>query len=78
MDTDISEEVIWKMIDIYFRDNPQGLVRHHIDSYNDFLDYDLSTIFKETNPLKIDLEYDKKKKRFFIFCKDFFCRRTRK
>lgn len=64
---DISDEVIWKMIDIYFRDNPQGLVRHHIDSYNDFLDYDLSNIFKETNPLKLDLEYDKTKN-IFIFC----------
>jgi DNA-directed RNA polymerase beta subunit len=51
----ISDEIIWKMIDIYFRDNPQGLVRHHIESYNDFLDYDLSTIFRETNPLKLDL-----------------------
>jgi DNA-directed RNA polymerase II subunit RPB2 len=64
MDTDISDEIIWKMIDVYFRDNPQGLVRHHIDSYNDFLDYDLSSIFKETNPLKLDLEYDAKKNIF--------------
>ena len=72
MDTDISDEIIWKMIDVYFRDNPQGLVRHHIDSYNDFLDYDLSTIFKETNPLKLDLEYDKKKNLFLSSAKIYF------
>ena len=68
----VSDEVIWKMIDIYFRDNPQGLVRHHIDSYNDFLDYDLSTIFKETNPLKLDLEYDKTKNIFLSSAKIYF------
>ena len=72
MDTDISDEVIWKMMDVYFRDNPQGLVRHHIDSYNDFLDYDLSTIFKETNPLKLDLEYDAKKNIFLSSAKIYF------
>jgi len=75
---DISEEVIWKMIDIYFRDNPQGLVRHHIDSYNDFLDYDLSTIFKETNPLKLDLEYDKNKNIFLSSASIYFAGKTGK
>ena len=75
---DISDEVIWKMIDIYFRDNPQGLVRHHIDSYNDFLDYDLSNIFKETNPLKLDLEYDKTKNIFLSSAKIYFAGKTGK
>lgn len=60
----LEEDFIWKIIDIYFRDNPQALVRHHIESYNDFLDYDLSTIFRETNPLKIDLEYNDQKNTF--------------
>ena len=78
MDTDISDEIIWKMIDVYFRDNPQGLVRHHIDSYNDFLDYDLSSIFKETNPLKLDLEYDAKKNIFLSSAKIFFAGTTGK
>ena len=27
---------IWKIIDTYFHDNPQALVNHHIDSYDDF------------------------------------------
>jgi len=75
---DISDEVIWKMIDIYFRDNPQGLVRHHIDSYNDFLDYDLSNIFKETNPLKLDLEYDKTKNIFLSSANIYFAGKSGK
>lgn len=28
--------VLWKIIDSYFRDNPQNLVQHHIESYDDF------------------------------------------
>ena len=58
------DDAIWKIIDIYFRDNPQCLVKHHIESYDDFLDYDLSQIFKETNPLKLDLDYNEEKKFF--------------
>ena len=60
----LEEDFVWNIIDTYFRDNPQALVRHHIESYNDFLDYDLSTIFRETNPLKIDLEYNDRKNTF--------------
>ena len=58
------DDAIWKLIDIYFRDNPQCLVKHHIESYDDFLDYDLSRIFKETNPLKLDLDYNENTKSF--------------
>ena len=61
---EINEDVIWKMIDVYFRDNPQGLVRHHIESYDDFLDDGLSQIFRETNPLKLDLDYDETLRKF--------------
>ena len=32
----MEESIIWKLIDTYFQDNPQALVRHHIESYNDF------------------------------------------
>jgi hypothetical protein len=42
---EINEEIIWKLMDIYFKDNPQSLVKHHIESYDDFLDSDLSHIF---------------------------------
>lgn len=42
---------IWKIIDTYFHDNPQALVRHHIDSYNDFFKTGIYQIFKEKNPI---------------------------
>ena len=72
------EDFIWKIIDVYFRDNPQALVRHHIESYNDFLDYDLSSIFRETNPLKIDLEYDEHKNTFQSSARLYFGGKTGK
>ena len=68
----LEEDFVWNIIDTYFRDNPQALVRHHIESYNDFLDYDLSTMFRETNPLKIDLEYNEKKNTFQSSAQLFF------
>ena len=59
---DLREDTIWKLIDTYFRDNPQALVRHHVDSYNDFFKTGIQQIFKETNPLKLELDYDDDKK----------------
>ena len=32
----MDNSVIWNLIDKYFENNPQTLVRHHIDSYDDF------------------------------------------
>ena len=37
---------IWDIVDCYFRDNPQSLVRHHIESYNDFFKDDIFKMFK--------------------------------
>jgi DNA-directed RNA polymerase II subunit RPB2 len=44
---------LWKIIDSYFNDNPQALVRHHIDSYNDFFKSSIYQIFKEKNPIRL-------------------------
>lgn len=54
----MEDSTIWKLLDIYFRENPQTLVRHHIDSYNQFFTKDLYQIFKEMNPLKLEVDYD--------------------
>ena len=32
----------WDVINAYFRDTPNYLVRHHIDSYNDFIQNKIS------------------------------------
>ena len=62
----------WNIIENFFTDNPQVLVQHHINSYNEFFRTGLKSVFKEKNPdsgpAKKDFrgilpyEYDKKGK----------------
>jgi DNA-directed RNA polymerase II subunit RPB2 len=56
----MDDSMIWKIINTYFEDNPQSLVRHHIDSYNDFFKNGIFQLFKEKNPLRINTRYDEK------------------
>jgi len=49
---------IWKIIHAYFQDNPQSLVAHHLESYNDFFKHGIFQIFKEKNPVSISSVYD--------------------
>ena len=49
---------IWKIINSYFEDNPQALVAHHLESYNDFFRNGIFQIFKEKNPVSISSVYD--------------------
>ena len=53
MDENSASQLPMTLIDKYFQDNPQGLVKHHLESYNDFFTDDLPRIFKEKNPIKI-------------------------
>tara|TARA_A100001015_G_scaffold293079_1_gene369248 strand:- start:342 stop:521 length:180 start_codon:yes stop_codon:yes gene_type:complete len=46
-------ELPWEIIDKYFNDNKNLLVRHQINSFNDFFNNGLKRIFKEKNPIKI-------------------------
>jgi DNA-directed RNA polymerase II subunit RPB2 len=55
----MDNSTIWKIIDKYFEDNPQALVRHHIESYNDFFKNGIYQIFKDKNPVTIERVYDK-------------------
>jgi DNA-directed RNA polymerase II subunit RPB2 len=48
----------WKIINKYFEDNPQSLVRHHVESYNDFFKHGIFQIFKEKNPVRIQTRFD--------------------
>ena len=50
----------WKIINKMFEGNPQSLVRHHIESYNDFYKTGIFQIFKEKNPIRIQTRYDDK------------------
>ena len=46
------EEISWKVIDTYFNENPENLVSHHLNSYNDFFSTGINRIFKENNPVR--------------------------
>ena len=52
--------ILWKIIDSYFQENPQALVSHHIESYNDFFKNGIFQIFKEKNPITLETRYDEK------------------
>jgi DNA-directed RNA polymerase II subunit RPB2 len=52
------ETLIWEFIHTYFNDNPQALVNHHVESYNDFFEQGIRQIFREKNPLKWTSQYD--------------------
>ena len=54
----INDELIWKIINSHFNENPQSLVAHHIESYNDFYANGIQQIFKEKNPVRISSKYD--------------------
>lgn len=45
-------EITEKVIDKYFTANPNFLVQHHLDSYNDFFSNGIYDIFKQNNPFR--------------------------
>ena len=50
--------ITWNIIDSFFKDDPKCLVRHHIESYNDFFSSGIYKLFKEKNPIRIQTKYD--------------------
>ena len=46
------DKISWKIIDKYFNDNPNNLVAHHLESYNDFFKNGINRIFRENNPIR--------------------------
>lgn len=61
-------ENVWKIIDCYFRDNHQLLVRHHMDSYNDFFKHGIYQMFRERNPVILTSNYDSKLDDYSLKC----------
>ena len=55
------ENDTWKVIESYLKeDNYKNLIRHHIDSFNEFTDIKIEQIVKQSNPLVIFNNYDEK------------------
>jgi len=46
------DNISWQIIDIYFKDNPNNLVSHHLESYNRFYNSEINKIFRENNPIR--------------------------
>ena len=46
------EDISWKLIEKCFTDNPNNLVAHHLESYNDFFKFGIIRIFRENNPIR--------------------------
>ena len=46
------EDISWKLIDKYFKDNPNNLVSHHLESYNSFINKGVGQLFRENNPIR--------------------------
>jgi len=46
------EDISWKLIGKYFKDNPYNLVSHHLDSYDAFFEKHIYQIFHENNPVR--------------------------
>ena len=61
----------WKIIDTYFRDNPQALVMHHIESYNDFYKNSIFQIFRDNNPVRLSSRYNEETGEFLNKCELF-------
>jgi DNA-directed RNA polymerase II subunit RPB2 len=55
---ELNDNVIWDIIGHYFNDNPNCLVAHHLDSYNDFFKNGIYQIFKDKNPIRLNSNYD--------------------
>ena len=64
----MDEEIIWKIIDKYFKSEPNILVSHHLNSYNDFMNNGIKQIFKEKNPIKIIKKQNPVTKEFDLRC----------
>ena len=56
----LNETIPWNIIDKLFNDNPNLLVAHQIDSYNEFMINGIRQIFKEHNPIVFQKEKDEK------------------
>jgi len=50
---DENERISWKIIDKYFKDNKDHLVKHHLDSYNNLFNTGIHQIFRENNPIRL-------------------------
>ena len=66
MDSD--PELPWKVIKRLFDDDQQMMVRHQVDSYNDFFGKGIFKIFNERNPIVLQKEQNPDTQEFNLRC----------
>jgi DNA-directed RNA polymerase II subunit RPB2 len=64
--------VTWNIINKYFEDNPQCLVAHHLESYDDFFKNGIYKIFQEKNPVTLYSGYDDSIQDYRYQCELYF------
>ena len=62
----------WNIINKFFEDNPKALLRHQLESFNDFYSKGIFQIFKEKNPVTIVSRLDEKKNEYRSVCNLYF------
>jgi len=62
------DDITWKIIDKYFKDNTHCLVRHHLETYDDFFDEGIQSIFREKNPIRVMKQQDPDTREFNLKC----------
>ena len=65
----MDNDTVWNIINTYFQDNPKALVRHHIDSYNDFYKNGIFKIMREKNPIVLYSRLDPVTNEYLSQCK---------
>ena len=58
MNNETKDAISWKTINKMFEDNPEFLIKHHLDSYNQFFNEGIQEIFKNNNPLTLFKDKD--------------------
>ena len=55
----MTDNISWQLIDKFFKENPNNLVAHHLESYNEFFNSGINRIFRENNPIRFIERADK-------------------
>ena len=54
-----TDSIPWKLLNLYFKENPSFLINHHLESYNEFFGIGLPQLLKEKNPIHFFKQQEK-------------------
>ena len=68
----MDDNLIWNVIEKYFESDTKLLVKHHINSFDDFFNNKIYNIIKEKNPIKIFKDKNEVTKNYNLQAQIFF------